>query len=64
MWFSSENDRVSAISSFVLGQRPMRWADVRLYVEALRGLLRGEDVEWEGAVIRMAHPPGFAPERP
>jgi 5,10-methylenetetrahydromethanopterin reductase len=48
----------------VLGQRPMRWADVRTYVEALRGLLRGDDVVWEGATIRMVHPVGFAPERP
>jgi 5,10-methylenetetrahydromethanopterin reductase len=49
---------------FVLGQRPMRWADVRSYVEALRALLRGDDVEWDGGVLRMAQPGGFAPERP
>jgi len=49
---------------YVLGQRPMRWTDVRTYVEALRALLRGEDVTWDGAVIRMAHPEGFAPPRP
>src|SRR4051794_25644988 len=45
---------------YVLGQKPMRWADVRTYVSALRALLRGEDVEWEGATIRMIHPDGFA----
>jgi 5,10-methylenetetrahydromethanopterin reductase len=47
-----------------MGQRPMRWTDVRAYVAALQGLLRGEDVEWEGKTIRMLHPDGFAPERP
>jgi 5,10-methylenetetrahydromethanopterin reductase len=47
-----------------VGKRPMRWADVAAYVRALRGLLRGEEVEWEGAVITMMHPPGFAADRP
>lgn len=49
---------------FVLGQKPVKWAAVRAYVEALRALLRGEDVEWEGATIRMIHPPGFVADRP
>jgi 5,10-methylenetetrahydromethanopterin reductase len=47
-----------------MGQRPMRWTDVRAYVAALRGLLRGEDVEWEGKTIRMLHPEGFGSARP
>jgi 5,10-methylenetetrahydromethanopterin reductase len=47
-----------------LGQKPMRWRDVTAYVEALRGLLRGEDVAWDGTVIRMMHPDGVAPKRP
>jgi 5,10-methylenetetrahydromethanopterin reductase len=60
---------VAALSSgftgrMTLGQRPMRWADVTEYVSALRALLRGEDAEWEGAVIRMIHPDGYAPPRP
>jgi 5,10-methylenetetrahydromethanopterin reductase len=42
----------------------MRWTDVRSYVTALRGLLRGEDVEWEGQTIRMLHADGFAAPRP
>src|SRR5579862_7782064 len=42
----------------VLGQRPMKWAEVGRYVRALRGLLRGEEVEWEGRALRMLHPPG------
>jgi 5,10-methylenetetrahydromethanopterin reductase len=48
----------------VLGQRPMRWADVREYIVVLRALLRGEDAEWEGATIRMIHPDGFGAARP
>lgn len=48
----------------VLGQPAMRWADVAAYTQALRGLLRGEDVEWDGSVLRMCHPDGFAPARP
>ncbi|MBK9180906.1 MAG: LLM class flavin-dependent oxidoreductase [Acidimicrobiales bacterium] len=47
-----------------LGQRPLPWASVQAYVVAVRGLLRGDDVEWEGALMRMMHPPGFAPGRP
>ena len=47
-----------------LGKRPNRWAYVADYVRALRGLLRGEEVEWDGAVIKMIHPQGFAAERP
>lgn len=47
-----------------LGQRPLSWRDVAAYLQALRALLRGEEVEWEGAVIRMGHGPGFGPARP
>lgn len=47
-----------------MGQRSLRWKDVGQYIAALRGLLRGETVEWEGAAIRMLHPQGFAPPRP
>jgi 5,10-methylenetetrahydromethanopterin reductase len=47
-----------------LGQRSLRWSFVEQYIRALRALLRGEEVEWEGAVIRMIHPTGFAPARP
>jgi len=48
----------------VLGQRPMRWADVADYVRALRGLLRGDEVEWEGRTLRMLQPSGFGAPRP
>ena len=49
---------------YTLGQKPMRWADVEAYVRALRALLAGETVEWDGAPIRMLHPPGFGAARP
>lgn len=48
----------------VLGQRPMRWVDVGEYVRVLRALLRGEETEWDGAVVRMLHPKGFGAARP
>lgn len=48
----------------VLGQRPMRWADVEHYVAALRALLRGEPVEWDRTWTRMMHPDGFGARRP
>jgi len=48
----------------VLGQRAMKWADVAAYVRAVQGLLRGEDVEWEGRTVRMLHLEGFGAARP
>ncbi|HZQ35017.1 MAG TPA: LLM class flavin-dependent oxidoreductase, partial [Dehalococcoidia bacterium] len=47
-----------------LGQRPLKWSFVAAYVRALKALLRGEEVEWDGAVMRMMQPDGFAPPRP
>ena len=47
-----------------MGQRAMRWSDVAAYVRTLRGLLRGEQVLWEGNPIQMLHTPGFVPPRP
>jgi 5,10-methylenetetrahydromethanopterin reductase len=49
---------------FTLGQRPLKWTYVRQYVTALRALLRGDEVEWEGGVMRMLHPGGYAAPRP
>jgi len=49
---------------YTLGQRAMRWADVREYVTVLRALLRGDEAVWEGAVVRMIHPDGFVADRP
>jgi 5,10-methylenetetrahydromethanopterin reductase len=49
---------------FTLGQRPMPWRQVAAYVRCLKALLAGETAEWEGAKVRMLHPPGFGAERP
>lgn len=48
----------------VLGQPAMRWAEVEAYVHALRELLAGRAVEWDGAQIEMIHPDGFSASRP
>ncbi|MBA2609254.1 MAG: LLM class flavin-dependent oxidoreductase [Actinobacteria bacterium] len=48
---------------YTLGQRPLRWSFVEDYVSVLRGLLRGETVEWEGAPIRMLHSDGMVADR-
>jgi len=50
--------------SRALGQKAMKWADVAAYVEALKALLRGETVEWDGAAIRLMHPRGFSASLP
>lgn len=47
-----------------MGRRPLTWRYVTQYIEALKGLLRGEEVEWDGGVIRMLHWEGYAPARP
>jgi 5,10-methylenetetrahydromethanopterin reductase len=47
-----------------LGKRPNSWAFVADYVRTLKALLCGEQVEWDGAVIQMIHPDGFAAGRP
>ena len=47
-----------------MGQRPYPWSFVRTYVAQLRALLRGEEVEYDGALIRMIPSEGFLPERP
>ena len=49
---------------FILGKRPLPWSDVAEYVRVLRGLLRGEEVTWDNAVLKMIHPPGFVAQRP
>lgn len=47
-----------------LGQRPLKWADVAEYIRAVKALLHGDEVEWDGAPIRMLQWPGFGPARP
>jgi 5,10-methylenetetrahydromethanopterin reductase len=48
----------------LLGKRPMRWAEVASYLRAVQALLRGEETEWDGAVLRMLQPVGCAAARP
>lgn len=49
---------------FTLGKRPMPWRQVADYVRCLKALLAGETAEWDGAKMRMLHPPGFGAPRP
>jgi 5,10-methylenetetrahydromethanopterin reductase len=44
----------------LLGERPLRWAEVEEYVRTVRSLLRGEEVSQNGSVLRLSQPPGFA----
>src|SRR6266511_5854131 len=47
-----------------LGQKPLPWAEVEWYVRSLRALLRGEQVEVDGAVVQLIPPAGFLPAPP
>jgi 5,10-methylenetetrahydromethanopterin reductase len=47
-----------------MGQKPMSWQSLATYVTQLRGLLRGEVVDVDGAACQMVHSPGFGPPRP
>jgi 5,10-methylenetetrahydromethanopterin reductase len=42
----------------------MPWAALARYVETVRGLLRGEVVDVEGAKAQLIYSPGFGPARP
>ncbi|WP_211262620.1 LLM class flavin-dependent oxidoreductase [Nitriliruptor alkaliphilus] len=43
-------------SAAMIDQRPAKWAEVEEYVTALRRLLHGEEVEWDGSLIRLCYP--------
>lgn len=48
-----------------MGRPPVPWAKVRHYVRIVQALLRGEQVEWDGAIAQMIHPDErFAPAFP
>ena len=47
-----------------MGYRAIPWTFMDAYIRAYRGLLRGETIEWEGARMRMLHPPGHGAPRP
>jgi 5,10-methylenetetrahydromethanopterin reductase len=46
---------VGFTSAALIGQPSARWAFIEEYVAALRGLLAGEVVEWEGVPISLMH---------
>lgn len=48
----------------LLGRPPLAWRTVEAQLAQLRGLLRGEEVSIDGALLRLLHPEGFAPARP
>jgi 5,10-methylenetetrahydromethanopterin reductase len=47
-----------------MGLRPHRWKDVAAYVTALRSLLHGDEIAWDGTVQKMIQTEDFAPPRP
>jgi 5,10-methylenetetrahydromethanopterin reductase len=47
-----------------MGYGAIPWKYMDAYIRAFRGLLRGETIEWEGARMRMLHPPGHVAPRP
>jgi 5,10-methylenetetrahydromethanopterin reductase len=47
-----------------LGQRAMPWAETRTYIAQVRGLLEGEAMVIDGAVVKMIPPDGYLPQRP
>lgn len=42
-------------SQLMIGKRPAPWAEVEAYLVALRRLLDGEEIEWDGAVVSLRH---------
>ena len=47
-----------------MGQKALSWAYMRTYLTQLRALLRGEQVEVDGALVQMLHGADFASTRP
>jgi 5,10-methylenetetrahydromethanopterin reductase len=50
-------------SQLMLGKTPAKWSEVETYVNAMRALLEGRDIEWDGATIglRYGHLVGVKP---
>jgi 5,10-methylenetetrahydromethanopterin reductase len=48
----------------LLGERPLRWAEVEEYVATVRALLRGEEANWNGSPVQLLQPAGFAARLP
>jgi 5,10-methylenetetrahydromethanopterin reductase len=47
-----------------MGERPLRWDYVEDYLVAVRGLLRGDVVSWDGHELQMLHPEACGAARP
>jgi 5,10-methylenetetrahydromethanopterin reductase len=47
-----------------MGQKALRWEEMRRFFTQLRALLRGDIVEIDGGAAQMIQSPGFAPARP
>lgn len=47
-----------------MGYPALTWASITQFLEQVKGLLAGEEVVIDGAVMKMMHSPGFAPARP
>lgn len=62
-------DRVDVVvgagftSAALLGRKASRWTEVEAYILALRALLAGEEIDWEGSRVALTHPrlSGLAP---
>lgn len=50
--------------SRLLGQPGMRWKDIKEYILAVQALLRGEEVEWDGALVSLVPSPDFEKSLP
>ena len=54
-------DRVDVVvgagftSQLMLGKGPARWSEVEAYVLGLKALLRGEDIEWDDAIVGLRY---------
>lgn len=53
-----------ATARWALGQDPLTLKRTGEYIRQLRGLLRGDVVEVDGAATQMCHLPGYGPARP
>jgi 5,10-methylenetetrahydromethanopterin reductase len=44
-------------AQLMLGKKPVPWAEVERYAVALRALLEGHEIEWDGSVTGLKHGP-------
>lgn len=42
-------------SQLMMGQAPATWREVESYVTALRSLLAGDEIEWDGSIVGLKH---------